>query len=85
MIDYEHGMGIPITSAPAEENAKSTAFPFVCQDKQSVTVALGLSKREVFAMAAMQGILSLRVDLNKGNIARDAVEMADCLLEALAK
>jgi hypothetical protein len=43
----------------------------------------GLTKREMFAVMAMQGILSSGSDAAAGNVTRWAVEYADELLKAL--
>ena len=50
--------------------------------------ANGLTKRETFAMHAMQGILSnsaLKMDVNRIEIANFAIDYADALLEELEK
>lgn len=53
--------------------------------------ALGLTKREVFAMAAMQGWLARcanvphTIELNPESMASVAVSMADALLKELEK
>ena len=49
------------------------------------TAELGLTKREVFAMAAMQGQLAAGWDETMDGYAKDAVRMADALLAELAK
>lgn len=46
---------------------------------------LGLSKRELFAMAAMQGLLARAGDCSYEGLSRVAVKHADALLEELAK
>jgi len=51
-------------------------------------VCFGLTKREAFAMAAMQGNLSVFFDhdvSDYGEIAEDCVKIADKLLDALEK
>lgn len=41
------------------ENSKLPAFPIIWKDREDNEITeIGLSKREIFAMAAMQGILS---------------------------
>lgn len=40
------------------EGAADAAFPFVMSDGRSVSAIKGLSKRELFAAMAMQGLLS---------------------------
>jgi hypothetical protein len=49
-----------------------------------VVVSQGLSKREMFAMAAMQGLF-VKEDVNINNAARFAVELADALLAELER
>ncbi len=44
----------------------------------------GLTKREMFAMAAMQGLF-VKEDVNINNAARFAVEIADALLAELER
>jgi len=51
----------------------------------SVTDYAGLTKREMFAMAAMQGVLSRRANHDKSTIASYAVEYADALLAELER
>lgn len=49
---------------------------------------IGLTKREMFAMSAMQGILSnsaLKMDINRIEIANFAIGYADALLTELEK
>lgn len=46
---------------------------------------LGLTKREMFAMAAMQGILTRAGSPDRNMIAKTAVEYADALLKELDK
>jgi hypothetical protein len=78
------------------ENGNKPAYPsegYVHQQKESGMTQTGdgdhvqfhgLTKRELFAMAAMQGILAnpSRSSVG-GNAAKDAVLMADELLKAL--
>ena len=45
----------------------------------------GLTKREMFAMAAMQGILTRSANTDRGAIASYAVEYADALLAELER
>lgn len=45
----------------------------------------GLTKREAFAMAAMQGILANRDPLNNYEMAKEAVNIANALLSELEK
>lgn len=64
------------------------AFPRVIYlEKVSLVSDPGLTKREMFAMAAMQGMLSggLMVDYRLDEIAKDATVAADALLTELGK
>ena len=45
----------------------------------------GLTKREMFAMAAMQGILTRSANTDRSSIARYSVEYADALLTELER
>ena len=49
------------------------------------TIATGLTKRERFAMAAMQGLCTTGGYHNYADLAHDAVRNADALLAELAK
>ena len=51
----------------------------------SVKIYTGLTKREAFAMAAMQGLIPATIDLGEcyDDQASHAVEMANALLKAL--
>lgn len=64
-----------------------SAFPIVHSNGvDSWTQQLGLSKRELFAAMAMQGMLANeRVENSRGRVATAAVEMADDLLKELAR
>lgn len=53
-------------------------------EMQIVGYAKGLTKREAFAMAAMQGILS-KNPVGAERVAETAVEQADALIAALNK
>ena len=69
-----------------DDNRNAPAYP--CG--QDVTMGLwkpetGLTKREMFAAMAMQGILSSGSDAAGGTVARWAVEYADELLAELEK
>jgi hypothetical protein len=46
---------------------------------------IGLTKRELFAALAMQGLMGLPVEMSHVVVARSAVEQADALLAELAK
>jgi hypothetical protein len=72
-------------------NSESPATPVIddCISTHDKEIFYGLTKREAFAVAAMQGL-----GANSGgyiaegweeSIARDAVTMADALLKELAK
>lgn len=73
------------------KNADKPAYPFVPNSSQFIVdpeVAYGesgMSKREMFAMAAMQGLISSHPDQahNHGQGATVAVQWADALLKAL--
>lgn len=56
-------------------------------DKECVKSLLGLTKREQFAMAAMQGLLAKHGDddYSPASIAEYAVKHAECLLAELEK
>jgi hypothetical protein len=65
-----------------------TAFPSQELDAMGMPRAAmnyGLSKRELFAAMAMQGILSSTPDAMYAPTATDAVAHADALLKELAK
>ena len=51
----------------------------------ATAISFGLTKREMFAMAAMQGLLAHEADSNPQFIAQDAVIIADALLAELEK
>jgi len=53
---------------------------------ENTPLVTGLTKREAFAMAAMQGLLSTEQGCNQRNmiIAERAVEIADALLKELS-
>lgn len=58
--------------------------PFT-DDNGFSSMATGLTKREAFAMAAMQGILAAGIDEMNVDIALAATLQADKLLEELSK
>jgi hypothetical protein len=70
---------------------KESAFPFIETSNPGDSVSPGLSKREIFAMAAMQGLLSgmwaseERLDCRPETVATIAVNHADKLLAELSK
>lgn len=47
--------------------------------------ACPLSKRELFAMAAMQGLIEVNPNAYIGDVVRDAFEYADAMLAESAK
>lgn len=63
-------------------NADKCAMPI--QTKQD-GYQLGLTKREEFAKAAMQGLLAGEPGMEYEKAAEDAVEHADALLDALKR
>ena len=74
------------------KNADMPAMPVDYNAKQGIAlegkleVGSGLTKREIFAMNAMQGLLSRGAWSNKvSSIANDAVRHADALLAELEK
>lgn len=71
---------------PTEKNNES-AFPIVHMNAEdSWTQELGLSKRELFAAMAMQGLLSdPQMNAPHEPVAQAAVGYADALLKELAK
>ena len=68
------------------DNANRSAYPVGADVTQCMfPTEIGLSKREMFAAMAMQGILSSGSDAAAGNVARWAAEYADDLLAELEK
>lgn len=63
-------------------NGDEAAFP-----PSGNTQDTGLTKRELFAAMAMQGLRSFQhaIDWTRDDIAVEAVRQADALIEALAK
>ena len=60
----------------------------VTKEQWDSSPAIGLTKREAFAMAAMQGILSdhrYHEEMSDIHIALASVDQADALLDALAQ
>ena len=79
-------------NATAKDNAGQSSFPVIRlygdgTGKYFPTmVAPGLTKRELFAAMAMQGIMAYPDGCGgKAGIAKYSVEIADSLLEELAK
>lgn len=75
------------------KNADLPAMPFVEPDT-ACSVSVGLTKREMFAMHSMQGILShqdvkpsigVGAELFESYVAEMSVKMADALLAELDK
>lgn len=71
-------------------NADEPAYPTIIErDHPMGPIAVkcgGLTKREAFAMAAMQGLLAYGIDTgNYAQLASDAIKHADALLAELAK
>lgn len=64
----------------AKKNGQLSAYPLETEDGYD----LGLTKRELFAAMAMQGLLAAS-DVAHGAIPSTAVRMADRLLAELAK
>lgn len=72
----------------ADLNASEPAVPFQALNTDAAPmlgVAWGLSKREVFAALALQGIIASGGSLEFLTVAQAAVEYADDLLMELAK
>ena len=67
-------------------NGHELAFPFVeTREMQGESISFGLTKREMFAAMAMQGLCSVPGLFDVRTMARDAVRCADALLAELAK
>lgn len=71
------------------DNSMEAAFPIPCGDTPHGFQggSYGLTKREYFAGLIAQGLSADNwpdVQINPGVIARDAVKLADALLEALS-
>ncbi len=66
-------------------NDGGPAYPFQLEGETQVTVFPGMSKREVFAMAAMQGLMASGEEARKEHVAPASVWFADALLAELAK
>lgn len=75
----------PSVEAIAEAEAELPAFPW--GDVTNGGVSGGLTKREIFAMAAMQGIFAHGYTMpnESAEAAEYAVRAADCLLKELAR
>lgn len=65
----------------------SAAFPYLDGENDLSIAEVGLTKRELFAAMALQGLLAnpehREVDRNNHALAEDAVRMADALVWAL--
>jgi hypothetical protein len=70
----------------SNDNAYKCAYPIGTDITQGqFPPEGGLTKRELFAAMAMQGILSSCIDAHSGRVAGFAVEYADELLKELEK
>lgn len=71
------------------ENSDKPAYPLPNPDLTEAIQYQGLSKREIYAMSAMQGLCSYHGTFGQNNncevTARRAIEMADELLKQLEK
>ncbi|MAD41150.1 MAG: hypothetical protein CL623_02015 [Arcobacter sp.] len=68
------------------KNADLPAMPFEGGNNNGIQPSTGLTKREMFAMHAMQGIIAYSSHaLDRGRAARSATEFADALLKELDK
>lgn len=68
------------------ENGNDTAYPVLDRDQTpNGTYQLGLTKRELFAAMAMQGMLTADYSSPVDELAHQAVVFADALLKELAK
>jgi hypothetical protein len=71
----------------AKSNGSELASPLAHHDGADEFVHGGLTKRELFASKALQGILANpnRIGKYSNELVQDAVEFADQLLEELSK
>ena len=69
------------------ENGDSPAYPFVCENhSQTQTADCGLTKREVIAAMAMQGLVAHPSNEPRiSQYATEAVKFADALLAELER
>ena len=78
----------------AKENGNTPAMPVVVPEKQDSYIDLGLTKREQFAMVAMQGYIAGITGWSDGldgggcsltpeECAKESINYADALLKAL--
>lgn len=75
-----------LTSTGALWNLRDGHEDSQCLGRPNERFSFGLTKREMFAMAAMQGILSIGNDqATEGVMANCAVRMADALLAELER
>ena len=65
--------------------AKNPAFPLISDE--GYVINAGLTKREYFALMAMQGIIANKdgLDIKIERIVESAVDTADSLIEELSK
>jgi hypothetical protein len=62
----------------------SAAFPYLDGENDLSIAEVGLTKRELFAAMAMQGLLAdSKIDWEQDELATEAVNMADALIDAL--
>ncbi len=69
-------------------NPNNSAFPYMCTgDTYKGDSETGLTKRELFAMSAMQGLAALHIETygleEMAELAKHSVKLADELLKAL--
>ena len=69
----------------SKDNANKPAMPVKIKSAFNYCVYLGLTKREYFAAMAMQGLIAQGGYDRFDNLAEDAVNQADALLERLEK
>lgn len=88
MTAHDHPTEDPVSNAnnrTAARNGEDCAYP--CEGPN--VTSYGLTKRERFAMAAMQGFMANTGSYGEGNgpfdISARSVEIADALLKELAK
>lgn len=66
-----------------EKNPDKPAYPTDIHYERPNKYHTGLTKRELFAMAAMQGILASSADRGDQAVAKMSVKFADALLNEL--
>jgi hypothetical protein len=70
---------------PAMPVATEQLYESRCNSGSWELASLGITKREMFAMAAMQGICSSSPTISNELIASEAVALADALLAELER